>query len=90
MNDLVHDGMPWADEKLSSLSRPQETHNLAYSPFCAFTDSSDPAAMVYDEFLKVYPGMRPCGMCIFEALTYSQNIVSPGSLTPCGGPITPD
>jgi hypothetical protein len=89
-NGPVHDGVPWADEKYSSPCKSQETPALAYSPSYTFTDSSDPAAMAYNEFLKVYPGMFLCGICYPVALICSQNIDSPGSLTPYGGPITRD
>jgi len=45
------------DEKLGINNQPQEAPTLAYSPSYAIsTDSSDPAALAYREFLTVYPG----------------------------------
>jgi len=46
------------DEELGIRNQPQEAPTLAYSPSYAIsTDSSDPAALAYREFLTVYPGI---------------------------------
>ncbi|KAJ3575284.1 hypothetical protein NP233_g1212 [Leucocoprinus birnbaumii] len=57
--DQHHDTMHLVDEKPRFSTQSQETPTLAYSPsYATFTDSSDPAALAYEEFLKVYPEYR--------------------------------
>lgn len=63
VNEHLHDGIPLVDEKPRSSTQSQETPALAYSPSYTFANSSDPASLAYDEFLKVYPGKHPYGTC---------------------------
>lgn len=64
-NEHLHEGTPLVNEKHSekrvSNDQPHENQMLAYSPsYATFSDSSEPASLAYDNFLKAYPGIASC------------------------------